>query len=241
MKKKLILSSLCLVLLLIMMLSTTLAWFTDSKANVNTMVAGKISISQEETFVQDTVIMPNVPITKNVVVTNTGNLPCYVRTLFAFEDKTYTDKNGVQQTVLGMLTATTPSGVVIDIPTGADKVQFTVTKTVGGNQETTTYTVGYYVHPQKLPHEDEDNRDVITVLNSITLNSEADNEWQIAVGDKYELFVLSQATQVDGLSQLGADGALNTAFAPITGDWCAKWFAEVLNGTASGNEITITP
>ena len=55
------------------------------------MVAGKVSISQEETFEQDTIIMPNVSITKNVVVKNTGNLPCHVRTLFAFEDSNAVD------------------------------------------------------------------------------------------------------------------------------------------------------
>lgn len=229
MKKKLILSSLCLVLLLIMMLSTTLAWFTDSKANVNTMVAGKISISQEETFVQDTVIMPNVPITKNVVVTNTGNLPCYVRTLFAFEDSNDTD-------VLKLIdvddSGLVGSEIIIDGITNTNpKVQFVVNK--DGLQ--TVYTMGY-IHGTQLELGGS-----INPLSAITLNGKADNEWQIAVGDKYELFVLSQATQVDGLSQLGADGALNTAFAPITGDWCAKWFAEVLNGTASGNEITINP
>jgi hypothetical protein len=245
MKRQLIISSLCLVLLLVMMLSTTLAWFTDSKANVNTMVAGKISIAQKE--YSDTnhtvefennkyVMMPSQSITKEVVVTNTGNQPAYVRTLFAFEDKSYTDENGVQKTVLEMLTT---AGKTIEFP--ANKVQFTVTK----NGKTTTYTVGYYVHPTALSHEDD--KDDITVLNSITLNGAATNEWQTAVGDDYELFVLSQASQVSGLDNLGVNGAespaaaLDKAFAPITGDWCATWFAKVLGGTATGNAITINP
>lgn len=86
MKRQLILSTLCLVLLLVMMLSTTLAWFTDSKTNVNTMVAGKIAIEQNE--YSDTnhtvkfennkyVMMPSQSIIKEVVVTNTGNQPAY--------------------------------------------------------------------------------------------------------------------------------------------------------------------
>lgn len=228
MKRQLIISSLCLVLLLVMMLSTTLAWFTDSKGYVNTMVAGKISISQEETFEQDTIIMPNVSITKNVVVTNTGNLPCYVRTLFAFEDSNTVD-------VLKLINVDDSGidangGIVIDgITNNEPKVQFTVTR----GTEVTTYTVGYYTHPNQLAIGG-----TINPLTAIKLDGTAGNTWHEAVGEKYELFVLSQASQVEGLSDDPAI-ALNTAFAPITGDWCATWFARVLGGEATGSNITI--
>ena len=249
MKHNLLTSALCLVLLLIMMLSTTLAWFTDSKANVNTMVAGKISIEQTETdengqpFVGSKfVMMPSQTIVKKVTVENTGNQPAYVRTLFAFEDSNTVD-------VLKLINVDDSGidangGIVIDgITNGEPKVQFTVTRTVNGEAVRTLYTVGYYVHPTALSHEDD--KDDITVLNSITLKGEADNEWQIAVGDDYELLILSQATQVAGLDKEGPNGtessaaALDKAFAPITGDWCAAWFARVLGGTANGNAITI--
>lgn len=240
MKRQLIISTLCLVLLMVMMLSTTLAWFTDNKANVNTMVAGKIGIKQTEVdkdgnpFVGSSfTMMPSVEIVKKVTVENTGNQPAYVRTLFAFEDKVYTDENGVEQTVVGMLTKNTPTGVNIVIPTGTEKAQFTVTK----DGEQTLYTVGYYVHTEKLLHEDD--KDDIAVLESITLKSEADNNWHLAVGTDYDLFILSQATQVAGLGDNAAT-ALNTAFAPITSENCAKWFAQVLGGTVSGTVITLT-
>lgn len=237
MKRQLILSTLCLVLLLVMMLSTTLAWFTDSKTNVNTMVAGKIAIEQNEysdtnhTVVFENnkyVMMPSQSIIKEVVVTNTGNQPAYVRTLFAFEDS-------ADGKVLEMLST---AGEAIEFPT--NKVQFTVTK---GDKQT-LYTVGYYVHPEKLSHEDD--KDDITVLKSIKLADAADNSWQIAVGDDYELFVLTQAAQTAGLDNLGENGtespaaALDTAFAQITSENCAKWFALVLGGTVSGTVITLT-
>ena len=242
MKKQLIFSTLCLLLLLVMMLSTTLAWFTDTQSNVNTMVAGKISIEQTETdkdgntFVgTNFIMMPSQAIVKKVTVENTGNQPAYVRTLFAFEDSNTVD-------VLKLINVDDSGidangGIVIDgITNGEPKVQFTVTRTVNGEAVRTLYTVGYYVHPTALSHEDD--KDDITVLNSITLKGEADNEWQIAVDDDYELIVLSQASQVSGLGD-DAKVALNTAFAPITGDWCAAWFARVLGGTANGNAITI--
>lgn len=237
-KKQFVTSVLCLLLFFVMMLSTTLAWFTDSKTNVNTMVAGKIAIEQNE--YSDTnhtvkfennkyVMMPSQSIIKEVVVTNTGNQPAYVRTLFAFEDS-------ADGKVLEMLST---AGKTIEFPT--NKVQFTVTK----DGEKTLYTVGYYVHPEKLSHEDD--KDDITVLKSIKLADAADNSWQIAVGDDYELLVLSQATQTSGLDNLGENGkespadALDTAFAPITSENCAKWFAQVLGGEANGNPIVISP
>ena len=220
MKRKLLTSALCLALLLLMLLSSTLAWFTDSKSNVNVMVAGKIGIDQEETFAQKTYIMPNVPITKNVVVTNTGNQAAYVRTLFAFEDSA----DGM---VLSELTLTKPNSVQIVIPGVTDsnaKVQFTVTK--GG--ETTLYTVGYYIHEAVL--EVNGANSTINPLQSIMLKSSATNAWHEAVGTEYSVIVLSQATQVAGMESFGgAEGALNEAFAAITSANCAMWFDVVIN------------
>ena len=248
MKRQLIISTLCLVLLMVMMLSTTLAWFTDNKSNVNTMVAGKISIEQKEysdaahtTEFENNkfVMMPSQTVIKEVVVTNIGNQPAYVRTLFAFEDKAYTDEDGNKQTVLDMLTTESKGSIVI--PSGADKVQFTVAK----DGKETVFTVGYYVHPDALSHEDD--KDDVVVLNAVKLKAEATNAWQTAVGEKYELLVLSQATQTSGLDNLGENGtespaaALDKAFAPITDESCAKWFALVLGGEATGNAITIAP
>ena len=244
MKRQLFTSVLCVVLLLVMLMATTLAWFTDREYNVNTMVAGKISIEQKEysdaahtvEFVNNEfVMMPSQTVVKEVVVTNTGNQPCYVRTLFAFEDI-------ADGEVLDMLSTT---GATITFPTDAsdNKIQFTVTK----DGETTIFTVGCYVHPDKLSHEG--NEDNITVLKSITLSAAAENAWHEAVGDYYEVFVLSQATQTAGL---GTDAAvaLDTAFKPISAADCAVWFAAVLNGTDAytpngveatvvGNAITI--
>ena len=199
--------------------------------------SGKISIEQKEysdaahtTEFENNkfVMMPSQTVIKEVVVTNTGNQPAYVRTLFAFEDS-------ADGKVLEMLST---AGKTIEFPT--NKVQFTVTK---GDKQT-LYTVGYYVHPEKLSHEDD--KDDITVLKSIKLADAADNSWQIAVGDDYELFVLTQAAQTAGLDNLGKNGkespadALDTAFAPITSENCAKWFAQVLGGTVSGTVITLT-
>lgn len=231
-KRNLLTSSLCLVLLLMMLLSSTLAWFTDTTGNVNTMVAGKISIEQKEysdaghtvEFENNKyVMMPNVSVTKEVVVTNTGDQAAYVRTLVAFEDKVYVDENGGSKSVVDLLTV---SGLIT-----IDKdVQFTVTN----GTETTLYTVGYYIHDAALAVDG-----TINPLDGITLNPAADNKWHEAVGATYEVIVLSQATQVAGMEGLTAAQALNTAFKPIDSASCALWFAKVVNGTASGSTITV--
>lgn len=229
MKKKLFFSTLCFVLLLVMMLSTTLAWFTDSTSATNTMVAGKISIEQTETdeegqpFVgSDFVMMPNVPIVKKVTVENTGNQDCYLRTLFAFED----DASGM---VLSMLETTGKTIVIPGVSNQEEKVRFTVTK----NGETVLYTVGYYIHLAALPYEDNAQTnlvDDVIVLESVKLKGEAQNAWHEAVKTHYDLLVLSQATQVAGMETFGgAAEALREAFAPITSENCAQWFDTVIN------------
>lgn len=216
MKKQLFTSIACFVLLVVMFLGSTIAWFTDTAENVNTMVAGKISIEQTEVFDDTTVLLPSMKVDKTVTVENTGNQPCYVRTLFAFEDS----EDGE---VLKMIMPACAAGVQIEIPAGEDKVQFRVKK----DDKITTFTVGYYVYPNPLTHEDGDN-DQYTSLQSITLSAEAGNEWMDDIGDKYEIFVLSQAVQTTGLGDVPAD-ALNQAFAPVDSEHCALWFAYVLD------------
>ena len=229
MRKKLITSVVCLALLMIMFLGSSIAWFTDTAYHSNTMVAGKISIKQEEDFTQDTIIMPNVPITKKVVVTNNGNLPCFVRTLFAFEDSNTVDVLKLINLDDSGLDVYGGSIVIDGITNTNPKIQFTVTR----GTEVTTYTVGYYLHNSEL-----EIGGTINPLSSITLDKAAENIWHETVGDKYEVFVLSQASQVAGLSNDAAT-ALKEAFGEINGVECAKWFAYVLRQSNVNATVTV--
>lgn len=112
MKKKLMASILCLSLLLIMLLGSTLAWFTDDVGTTNTMVVGNVKILQHErnqagtdfennqpmfpTVIKDATLPKdtngfwkadalNNEIDKIVTVENDGDSAAYVRTVFAFE------------------------------------------------------------------------------------------------------------------------------------------------------------
>ena len=215
MKKKLILSTLCFILLLIMMLSTTLAWFTDSAAaNVNTMVAGKVSITQTVVDTQVTVV-PTVKIDRTVTVTNDGNLPCYARTLIAFEDKAVEDYG---KTLAECLILEGPS-VVFPKDVNGDKIQYTA-------DDNTVYTIGYYLHGELAAGAKYE------CLNSITLEAATPSQWQEAAGEHYQILVLSQAVQTAGfVAEEGKDVAtvaLTAAFGELTAANVDTWFDTVL-------------
>ncbi len=214
MKKQLACSVLCLALLLIMMLGTTVAWFSDSASNVNTMVVGKISITQT---VQDAqvVVMPTVVIDRTVTVTNDGNQPAYARTLFAFED------NAIAGDSKSMLDYMNLGDANITFPVDAqgEKIQFSVNGT--------TYTVGYYLHGELVAGA------TYTCLNTVKLDETAPSAWQEAsVDGQYSILVLSQAVQTAGLTG-GAASALNTVFGEVNATNVGKWFTEVLNAQAN--------
>ena len=210
MKKQLACSVLCLALLLIMMLGTTVAWFSDSASTNNTMVVGKISIEQTvQNETNQPVMMPTVKVDKAITVTNKGNQPCYARTLIAFEDKLLADgKTMVEYLDLGAR---------IEIPgvnNPYDKVQFTAA-------DGTVYTVGYYIHETALTTEEGGKS--YTCLNSITLQAEAPNEWHEAAGTEYQILVLSQAVQTAGLPTNAAQ-ALDQVFGGISAN-AENWFS----------------
>ena len=68
MKKKLMASILCLSLLLIMLLGSTLAWFTDDVGTTNTMVVGNVKIDQHEKDRAGNPFVNNQPIFPAVIL-----------------------------------------------------------------------------------------------------------------------------------------------------------------------------
>ena len=217
MKKKLFFSTLCFILLLIMMLSTTMAWFTDTEAHVNTMVAGKISITQTVKDEQVTIV-PTVEIDRTIAVTNDGNLPCYVRTLIAFEDAVVA---GTDKTLVDYLDLGTPS-LIFPKDTDGKKIQYT--------RDGVTYTIGYYVHGELA------DGDTYSILKEVILKKDAPSAWNEASGDHYQIMVLSQAVQTAGFEpQAGvsvadaAAAALNdeSVFGKVNAVNVNKWFDTV--------------
>ena len=222
-KKQLFTSVACLLLLIIMLLSSTLAWFTDDAYTTNTMTAGKISISQDTDSWGALVMMPSQTYPTTVLVTNTGNQDCYVRTLFAFED----DSTGM---VLSKIETIGREIIIPGVNTDLreDKIQFTATK----DGKTVLYTVGFYVHEAKVVPGG-----TVTPLTDVKLDGTAANAWTDAVGVDYSLLVLTQACQVTGLGDVAAT-ALVEAFTVVDSENCAMWFKQVLG---EGFETAVYP
>ena len=209
MKKKLFFSTLCFTLLLIMMLSTTLAWFTDTETNVNTMVAGRVSIEQTVAEDNTVVIVPTAVIPKAITVENDGDLACYVRTLIAFEDAAV---EGSEKTMAQYLVFGDANVVIPGVNAAGEKVQYT--------RDNVVYTIGYYVHGELAVDE------AYTCLNTITLDASAPSEWNEACSDlNYRILVLSQAVQVAGLGS-DAAAALNneSVFGVVNAENVKLWF-----------------
>ena len=68
MKKKLTAIFLCVALVAIAVVGASLAYFTDSESKTNTFTVGKVDISLDETFTQDSKLMPGVDVNKDVSI-----------------------------------------------------------------------------------------------------------------------------------------------------------------------------
>ena len=248
MKKKIF--SLCLVIALIAIAITglTLAYFTDTDAQVNTMTTGNVSIDQDEwqdpnhefPWEDGGDIVPDVPVGKYVTVKNDGTKDVYARTLIAFED-TWLIGNQVD------LTFTNEDYFVIP-NSGNDWLQFqaTVTDSEGNVVDEAVYTVGSYTYGGELITAGS----TVESLNQVILDKDASNEWsQYAAGGYkpvgqggYEVIVLSQAVQSGSFET--ADEALTAAFGTVDcGDDAAvaSWFESVLaEKWGAGYTVTCT-
>ena len=85
MKKKILAITLCVAMLAIMLVSGTLAYFTDTNAKTNTFTVGNVDIDLtepkwDETGSKDAEdVYPGEPLAKDPTVTNNGANPCFVR------------------------------------------------------------------------------------------------------------------------------------------------------------------
>ena len=97
MKKKIVSLALAVCLIAIAAVGT-LAYFTDKDAKTNTFTTGKVDITLNETFTQESKLLPGKDIEKSVKVTNNEE-DAYVRLHIAFPADTiyYGENDGVQE------------------------------------------------------------------------------------------------------------------------------------------------
>ena len=246
MKKRIITISL-VIALLATCFAGTYAYLQDTDAAKNTMTVGNVTIEQIEqkrganglesftdpyklvpytgsvgangvanaygaSFTMDGVEYTMFDQSKNaidkiVTVENTGTEEAYIRTLFAFEvpagNEDFLFDRTLNITFTGALEATER---IIEV----DGVKFYV-------------CYCYYGNDSKLAS----GATSAPSLRQIYLNANAGNDWYEAVGDEYDILVLSQAVQAQGFDD--AETALNTAFGDPNTAEASKlitWFSE---------------
>lgn len=234
-KKRILTLSLVIALLAIVMIGSSLAWFTDEEEVTNVFTIGSIKIRQDEVdengdpFEQNQDILPVVNgtdpssddnyIHKIVDVTGIGENEAYVRTCIA-----------VPSSLVGYLEIDQTAGD----PTSGWHFDFSTYKTVG----TENYTV-YVFYYDKALSKDETTSDI---LKGVYLRPEVDlqenpagalafckrdhatgeidgfSEYDVAGnGNKVNVLVATQAVQADGFAN--AKAALDSAFGQVVPDF----------------------
>ena len=249
MKKKIL--SLCLVIALAAtaIVGGTLAYFTDSDADVNVMSLGNIKIVQNETdrngaaYVDGQKLFPavkgenyltkdgsmtdtdgkttlsiwdksiNNEIDKFVSVTNGGTEDAYVRTILAFETvRSYEEGSSDEWTDLHDHFFLVNG----DYSYLKDDAGNFVYATINGTEY--VLAVKTYEDPLKA------GETTTASLRQFALTWEAGNEVYDFFGESYDILALSQAVQVAGFENAGAEAALNEGFGEVTPENVVTWF-----------------
>ena len=220
MKKKILALCLVVVLAVTAVTGATLAYFTDTAADVNIMTVGNLDITQTEVVDKET---PMVPMTneagmalnnKVVTITNDGNVPAYVRTIVAFEHTDFNNDGNYNDGIAWKihaeyneeLTYTTFTNELDYLKIG-DKVYSIA---IIGNKE--------------LAKKGEDGSSV-TTLHGVWFDASLTSAEAAVVGTDYDILVLSQGVQVEGFEGK-ADAAFEAAFGKVTPENVQKWFNE---------------
>ncbi|MBR6793235.1 MAG: hypothetical protein IKM48_02615 [Clostridia bacterium] len=195
MKKKVLVVSLAIAVLAITMIGGSLAWFMDEDEATNVFTFGSIEITQNEDFVQESMLLPVVGgdptvstdnyIKKMVNVTNDGKNAAYVQTFIAVP--AVLDNNGILKQLYNESADWEVSKVAADV-------------TVPG--ETLLYNVYRYRYTKELAPTDttSNNLEYVYIDKTIDLNVyDTDND---NVNDT-AYFVLADGTEITGFNAAG--------------------------------------
>ena len=241
MKKKIVALCLVLALALTAIGGATLAYFTDTDEDVNTMTLGNVKIDQlekdkEGEDFKDQPLFPMVDkredndpvvdkdgyfntkmenvIDKVITVKNNGTVPAYVRTIILFETNAEYEKDTDNVLRDEATIFNTYIGCLGKGVTYTDDVV-----EIGGVK----YIIAYKVYEKALEAEEVSEPS----LKQFFLSPDADNEVTKLFGNEYTILALSQGVQTEGFGtgEGAAAAALNEAFGEITAAKVAEWFA----------------
>lgn len=194
MKKKALVISLAIAVLAITMIGGSLAWFMDEDEATNVFTVGSIEITQNEDFVQESMLLPVVGedptvstdnyIKKMVNVTNDGKNAAYVQTFIAVP--AVLDNNGI----LKLMYNTT------------DWEIFKVATDVTVPGETIPYNVYRFRYTKELAPTvtTSNNLEYVYIDKTIDLNVyDTDND---QINDT-AYFVLADGTEITGFNAAG--------------------------------------
>lgn len=212
-KRKIMALALSLCMIAILAVGGTLAYFSDSDADVNVMTVGNLDIEQIEDFDETDILAPGGdPVTKKVDVKNNGTVPAYVRTLIAVEDTR--DVSAGVHLISGQFPNITFPGSNNNYLQVQDK-------------DGVVYTVGVVTYEKAV----NAGETVEYMLSSVQVKAEADNAWREIVGDKYNVIVLTQGA--NAVATETAEEVLNAAFGVIdenADEAVAGWLNNAIEG-----------
>lgn len=206
----------CLLTALVVSLTGTLAYLTDTDSDVNVMTLGNVDIVQtengEEGFHQSQPLYPAYyegepdasaegAVEKRVNVQNVGESDAYIRTVFAFEAGELSKEEF--EANLHLLWNVDEA----ELNWVAEKV------TIRDEQ----YFLAWYAYPDAVNAGTEAGE----TLLGIVMDKGADSDVMNKLGDKdYKILVVTQAVQTANLDALyaseGAAGVLDTAFGELS-------------------------
>ena len=261
-KKTIVLIATVVMMLAALAIGGTLAYFTDTDADVNVMSTGNIVIVQNETerdgseYVDAQPLLPAVYLDENgkpynptaawegpaggatgeyegpngettylyddninneidkiISVTNGGNVDAYIRTIVLIEDNDSLSDN------VHIAYSDIPAREVIE----------------GVEIEGDVYEAWIFTYADAL----EAGKTSAPSLKQVWLDPMTDNSWydMLVEDGALTILALSQATQVAGFEDLGAESALDTAFGDVTAESIADWVVETGIKTTGRNNV----
>lgn len=262
MKKKILAIVLCVAMLAIAIVGGTMAYFTDTDADVNVMALGNVRIVQNETdrngnaYVDGQKLLPCVKgegyLSKDGTMTDTDG-----KTTLAIWDKSINNEIDKFVSVTNGGTEDAYVRTILAFETVRSYVEgssteytdlhdhfflmngdYTYLKDNAGNFVYVTIDGTEYVLAVKTYTEPLKAGETTTAsLRQFALTWEAGNEVYDFFGESYDILVLSQAVQVAGFETAGAETALNEGFGEVTPENVVTWFNSTAIKTSGGNNI----
>lgn len=215
MKKKLTAIFLCVALVAIAVVGASLAYFTDTDSKTNTFTTGKVDITLNDEFEQNSKLLPAVvdedgiihnEVDKVVSVTNNnGSEEAYVRVHTAVPTSI--------RSLIGLWTIDGAEGWTnANYDTRVEAPAYTVTI------DDVEYCVFVNTYTKKLGAGET----TTNILDAVTLEPKATNEQAAEVNGSFNILVFAEGCQAAGFTD--ANAALNEAFGtPGTEGYVNPW------------------